>query len=133
MWIGWTLHWKWNNGLNGLVFPFPGRHPPYPHCSVATLGRGHHHHHRRGQRQRPQHHQPVPPGHHDVPAPLFIRPPHKAQVGQHGDLEEDVEDAVLQSVQQSHFGFGSRFAFRHFNLQIEMQIGAQRGGLSFPV
>ena len=29
----------------------------------------------------------------------------------------------LESVQQSHFG--SRFVFWHFNLQIEMQIGAQ--------
>ena len=30
---------------------------------------------------------------------------------------------LLECVQQSHFG--SEFAFRHFNLIIEMQIGAQ--------
>ena len=36
---------------------------------------------------------------------------------------EGVETRVLESVQQSHFR--SQFTFRHFNLQIEMEIGDQ--------
>ena len=41
------------------------------------------------------------------------------------DVEHD-----LESVQQSHFG--SRIAFWHFNLQIEMQIGAQMSRTVIP-
>ena len=40
-----------------------------------------------------------------------------------GELEAEFDDAELESVQQSHFG--SQFVFWNFNLQIEMQIGAQ--------
>ena len=48
------------------------------------------------------------------------------------DLDDGLADVVLaphvqllqlEGVQQSHFG--SHFVFRHFKLQIEMQIGAQ--------
>ena len=42
-----------------------------------------------------------------------------------GPQVEEVHVAVLESVQQSHFG--SRFVLWYFNLQIEMQIGAQMG------
>ena len=45
-----------------------------------------------------------------------------------GDLP--VAAALLESVRQSHFG--SRFAFWHFNLQIEMQIGAQMSRTVIP-
>ena len=42
-----------------------------------------------------------------------------------GDRREPVapQESHLGSVQQSYFG--SQFAFRHFDLQIDMQIGAQ--------
>ena len=38
-------------------------------------------------------------------------------------VEHEVRGGDLQSVQQSHFG--SRLAFRHFSLRIEIKIGAQ--------
>ena len=43
VWIGWILHWKCNNGLNGLhcqgqlTFPNQVGHPPYPHCTAHTF------------------------------------------------------------------------------------------------
>ena len=46
------------------------------------------------------------------------------QDGRAAVVVEDVAAAgELESVQQSHFG--SRFAFWHFNLKIEMKVGAK--------